>query len=191
MKVWLWIHLGNLFLFITIASEKSCAKPLVALAQKWRNGNSYWVSASSLFARRSILLEELWSTAVQIKTRSSLSLPRQTCCQSWVPPHQAWELPLPRASQHIRLLLILARTKSIQLNKNYQSPQTYSFLVCFLLSFFPDLLSNIWPEVRLLINRATSSSFTRAMEGPYFSPLLSLLYSVLFLLVFLFLTSLL
>lgn len=57
-------------------------------------------------------------------------------------------------------LFALARTKS-------HSPQTYFFLVCFLLSFSSDLLSNIWPEVTLLINTAIFS-FTRAMEGPHF-----------------------
>lgn len=153
MKVGVWIHLGDLSLFITIASE--CNRGAVQPPSRHElksegNGNSYWVSASSVFAKRAVSLEELWSTAAQIKSRSSLSLSWQTCCQIWVPPHQAWELPLPGASWQRHLLFTLARTKSIQLNKNYQSPQTYFFLVCFLLSFSPDLLSNILPDVRLL-----------------------------------------
>lgn len=65
-------------------------------------------------------------------------------------PHQAWELPLPRASWHGHLLFTPTETKRIQLNKYHWSPQTYFLLVCFLVLFSPDLWSNTWAEGRLL-----------------------------------------
>lgn len=161
MKVWLWVYLGDLF-FIYYCSQwvhvRSCANPFVALARKWRKWKLLLSFSVFSLCKKSRIAGRALVYSCTNKSQE-LSLPQQTCRQSWVPPHQSRELPLPRASRQGHLFA-LARTRS-------HSPQTYFFLVCFLLSFSSDLLSNIWPEMTLLINTAIFS-LTWPMEGPYF-----------------------